>query len=78
MAGEKCTSQLPALRVSERLEMALMRLAALDDRPLSEYIRVALERHCFGHAAILSDEEQAVSAAMQRNAAHESRRGSAA
>jgi hypothetical protein len=52
----KCTSTLPALRVSERLETALMRLAARDDRALSDYIRLVLERHAFGHAGSLADE----------------------
>jgi hypothetical protein len=47
--AEKCTAQLPPLRVSERLERALMRGAARDDRALSDYIRRALELHCFGH-----------------------------
>lgn len=53
MAGaEKCTAQLPPLRISERLERALMRAAARDDRALSDYVRRALELHCFGHVGI--------------------------
>lgn len=39
--AEKCIRQLPPVRVSETLERALMRLAAADDRSLSEYIRLA-------------------------------------
>lgn len=49
--ANKCTSNLPALRVSDSLERALMRLAARDDRALSDYIRLVLERHVFGHGA---------------------------
>lgn len=47
--ADKCTAQIPAMRVPERLETALMRLAAADDRALSDYVRRVLERHCFGH-----------------------------
>jgi len=53
--SEKCTAQLPPLRVSERLEMALMRLAARDERVLSDYIRIVLEHHVFGHAGTVPD-----------------------
>jgi hypothetical protein len=55
----KCTATLAALRVSERLETALMRLAARDDRALADYIRLVLERHAFGHAASLTEEPAA-------------------
>jgi hypothetical protein len=55
----KCTSQLPPLRVSERLEQALMRLAARDDRALSDYLRLVLERHAFGHAVSVLEEPPA-------------------
>lgn len=47
---EKCTRQLPPVRVPESLEMGLLRLAARDDRSLSEYIKLTLSRHVFGHA----------------------------
>lgn len=47
----KCIRTLPSLRVTECLELALMRLAAADDRSLSDYVRLVLERHVFGHAA---------------------------
>lgn len=55
--ADKCSAQLPPMRVPERLETALMRLAAADDRPLSEYIRRVLERHCFGHVSIVAEDE---------------------
>ena len=50
---EKCIRQLPTIRISETLETALMRMAARDERSLSEYTRLVLERHVFGHAASL-------------------------
>lgn len=50
MPVEKCTRNLPPVRVPESLEVALMRLAARDDRTLSEYIKLVLSRHAFGHA----------------------------
>jgi hypothetical protein len=58
--AEKCTRQLPAVRVSESVETSLMRLAARDERTLSEYIRLTLERHVFGHARTLQDDGQHV------------------
>lgn len=67
MAVDKCTSSLPALRVSERLETALMRAAARDDRALSDYIRLVLERHCFGHAP---DGAEGPAESLQCNAVH--------
>lgn len=36
--------------------MALMRLAARDERSLSEYIRIVLERHAYGHARSVRDD----------------------
>jgi hypothetical protein len=53
---EKRVAQLPAIRVGESLEQALMRLAARDERSLSDYIWRVLWRHAFGHAASLGDE----------------------
>lgn len=53
MAAEKCIRQLPPIRISDSLEMALMRMAASDDRSLSEFVRLVLERHAFGHASSL-------------------------
>lgn len=56
--AEKCTSQLPPLRVSESLETALMRLAARDERSLSEYLKLVLSRHAFGHGFSLDLDNQ--------------------
>lgn len=47
---EKCIRQLPPIRVTETLETALMRLAAGQERTLSEYIKLVLSHHVFGHA----------------------------
>jgi hypothetical protein len=58
-AHEKRITQLPPVRCSETLAQALMRLAAEDDRTLSEYVRRVLERHVFGHAASLGVEQEA-------------------
>jgi hypothetical protein len=67
---EKRIRSLPTVRISESLETRLMRLAARDDRTLSEYVRRVLEAHVFGHAVSLGDEGShvAVIRAMQRNA----------
>lgn len=56
--AEKCIRQLPAIRVSDTLERALMRLAAHDDRTLSEYVRLVLMRHALGHAATLPHDDE--------------------
>ena len=48
--SEKRIRQLPPLRIDEALELHLMRLASADDRSLSEYVRLVLERHVFGHS----------------------------
>lgn len=53
--AEKCTHNLPPIRVGESLAHALMRLAARDDRALSEYIRLVLMHHAFGHGATVAD-----------------------
>lgn len=53
MAAEKCTRQLPPIRVPESLETALMRLAAQNERSLSEYIKLVLSHHVFGHGSSL-------------------------
>lgn len=47
---EKCIRQLPPLRISDTLETALMRLAAGHERTLSEYIKLVLIHHVFGHS----------------------------
>ena len=54
--AEKRICQLPSIRVSESLEMALMRLASRDERSLSDYVWRVLEKHCFGHGASLGDD----------------------
>jgi len=41
--AEKCTEQLP-LRIGERLLLDLSRLANAEDRSVSEYCRIVLER----------------------------------
>ncbi|MCU0940116.1 MAG: hypothetical protein MUC86_13510 [Burkholderiaceae bacterium] len=51
---EKCTQHLPQLRVGEALEVALMRLAAADHRTLSEYLKLVLTRHVYGHGETMS------------------------
>ena len=51
---EKYIKSLPAIRVSEPLEMALMRQAAAQDRTLSDLMRQILEKWAFGHALSLS------------------------
>lgn len=49
MTGEKSTEQLP-LRMPQSLWLAMSRLAAAEDRSLSEYCRMVLSLHAFGHA----------------------------
>ena len=58
-ANEKRITQLPPVRCSDTLETALLRLAAQDDRKLTEYIRLVLERHVFGHAGSLRVDDEA-------------------
>lgn len=58
--NEKCIRNLPPVRVSDSLERALMRLAARDDRSLSEYIRMVLTRHAFGHGSTVPADERGV------------------
>lgn len=48
--AEKCTRSLPPIRVTESLEIKLLRLAAQDERSLSEYVKLVLLRHVDGHA----------------------------
>jgi hypothetical protein len=55
---EKCTRQLPPIRVPESLELALMRLASVNERSLSEYIKLALSHHAFGHASTVAGSEE--------------------
>lgn len=46
---EKCTEELK-LRVPPRLWTDLAKLAAADDRSLSEYCRMVLSLHAYGYA----------------------------
>ena len=57
--AEKRIRQLPNIRVSESLETALMRLASRDERALSDYVWRVLEKHVFGHAASLAEDDEA-------------------
>ena len=50
---EKCIRHLPQIRVPESLETGLMRLAAGHERTLSEYIKLVLAHHVFGHAVTI-------------------------
>lgn len=56
-APEKRISTLPSIRVSETLEIALLKLASRADRRLTEYVRQVLEKHAFGHALSFGDDE---------------------
>lgn len=47
--GEKLIATLPSVRVTEQMETDLMRVAALEDRPLSDLIRYALSQWLYGH-----------------------------
>lgn len=48
MTTEKCTEELK-LRVPPGLWTDLARLAAAEDRTLSEYCRMVLNLHVYGH-----------------------------
>ena len=56
--AEKCTRQLPPVRVPESLEVVLMRLASTQERSLSEYIKLALSHHAFGHACTVGPSDE--------------------
>jgi hypothetical protein len=51
---EKCTEEIK-LRIPPSLLLALARLANAEDRSLSEYMRMVLSLHCFGHVHRLDD-----------------------
>jgi hypothetical protein len=55
--AEKCIRSLPSIRVSEPLEIELMRLAARSGRTLSAEMRRALELHVFGHDSSVGADE---------------------
>ena len=46
--SDKCTEQLP-LRLPQDLYLQLSRLANAEDRSISEYCRMVLSLHAFGH-----------------------------
>lgn len=48
---EKKTCTLPPIRISEALEVELMRMAMQSDRKYSDFIRLILHRHVYGHGA---------------------------
>lgn len=50
--SEKCTEQLP-LRLPQDLYLHLSKLANAEDRSVSEYCRMVLSLHCYGHASRL-------------------------
>ena len=56
--AEKCTRQLPPVRVPESLEVVLMRLASTQERSLSEYIKLVLSHHAFGHVCTVSQSDE--------------------
>ena len=60
----KRIAQLPAVRVDEELERALMRLAAREDRSLSDYLWRVLRVHVHGHAASLDSDAAACNACL--------------
>lgn len=72
---EKCTRALPQVRVGETLETMLMRLAAREERTLSDYVRKVLESHVFGHVRMVcrAVEDRNKSGAIQGNAWPDSR-----
>ena len=51
---DKKTEQVK-VHMSERLFMDLSRLAARDDRKLSEYIGIVLNLHVYGHSSKLTE-----------------------
>lgn len=56
---EKRITQLPPIRCDEALLAGLNRLAAMDDRKLTDYMRLVLERHVYGHGSMLPADEAA-------------------
>jgi cytidylate kinase len=57
MADDKKTGCVKVW-LSEPLELELHRLAARDDRKLSEYIGLVLRRHVFGHVALTGSDSE--------------------
>jgi hypothetical protein len=67
---EKSTEQLQ-LRMPSSLFLALSRLATAEDRSMSEYCRMVLSLHAFGHVHRL---EQSTAACEECNALSETAR----
>ena len=53
--SDKCTAELPKVRVPDGLYLDLSKLAAAEDRTLSDYIRTVLVAHVYGHARKVSE-----------------------
>jgi hypothetical protein len=58
MTTEKLTQELPRVRVSEQMELDLMRAAAHQDRSVSDLVRVILGEWLYGHARKLPDDSE--------------------
>jgi hypothetical protein len=52
---DKLTAELPKIRVSEQMEIDIMRAAAADERSVSDLVRVILAAWLYGHARKLPD-----------------------
>jgi hypothetical protein len=57
MTTDKLTQELPKIRVSERMEIDIMRAAAADHRSVSDLVRVILGEWLYGHARTLPTNE---------------------
>jgi hypothetical protein len=56
--GEKLSSELPRVRISEQMENDLMRAAAREDRSLSDLVRCALSQWLYGHVGKLTPPDE--------------------
>jgi hypothetical protein len=57
MCNDKLIKELPRVRITEQMEIDLMRAAAADERSLSDLVRVILGEWLYGHARKLPDTE---------------------
>lgn len=57
--AEKLIRTLPAVRISETLDIELMRLAAQADRKYSDFVRRVLHAYVFGHGSSVDGESKA-------------------
>lgn len=57
MAEDTKKTEFVKVWMGDKLYVALNRLAAADDRKLSEYVGLVLGRHVFGHDTRQPDEE---------------------